>query len=518
MNKIGTNYIPVSIAGNYSSKDKLVVISKLFHTLHSEKIKYCHWKSSEHLSASMRADTDLDLLFDKCQRSQVESILVELGFKLFTPVELKKYKDIVDYIGFDCSSGKIIHVHAHFSLTLGEAYLKSYQLNIEEKILQDRIFDEEFEIYRINPAYELVLLYIRESLKIRNRDIVKMYWSGSSQLPVNVQREYKWLVQRCDYKKAEELLKHLFDNYTDIYRYISGPFNRKELLKLSREVKKALRSNKLFSPINALLIRWYRELSIKMNRKLAKLFSIPIPTQRVHPVSGLIVAVIGADGSGKSTIISALMSTFKKKLDVYHIYFGKGRVEKKSWMRALLQGLKYKLTTRKRNNKTLQAKPAANRLNSGRKPGLYKWLIALIVAAEKRTNLRRMITAKKKGILVICDRFPQNQMKGFNDGPVLHCYEYAKNPLLRAMAKMEAGPYAAAENHSPDIVFKLVADADVLKERKPSAMTVESLKEKVDGIKELKFRKECHVVTIDASLPFDQVILTIKQAIWNKWL
>jgi hypothetical protein len=41
----------------------LIVIDNLLRDFHEHEILYCHWKSNEHLQASMLADTDLDVLF-----------------------------------------------------------------------------------------------------------------------------------------------------------------------------------------------------------------------------------------------------------------------------------------------------------------------------------------------------------------------------------------------------------------------------------------------------------------------
>ena len=126
---------------------RLAKISNLLSTFHSNDISYCHWKSNEHLDASMSGDTDLDILFKEDQKEKIESILNEFDFKLFHAIKQKQYKDIVDYIGIDLPSGKIIHIHTHYRLTMGEPYLKGYQFDFEDKILETRIFNEEFGIF-----------------------------------------------------------------------------------------------------------------------------------------------------------------------------------------------------------------------------------------------------------------------------------------------------------------------------------------------------------------------------------
>src|SRR6478735_3875402 len=153
----------------------LKLIEDLLAAWHQHDIVYCHWKSNEHLAASMTGDTDLDILFDETQKDKTIEVLHELGFKRFHSISEKEYKDIEDFLGLDLESGKIIHVHAHFRLTMGEMYLKGYQLNFEDKILETRYFNETYGIYCSSPAFELILLYTIEALKLRHRDKGLLY-------------------------------------------------------------------------------------------------------------------------------------------------------------------------------------------------------------------------------------------------------------------------------------------------------------------------------------------------------
>src|SRR5256885_11057067 len=45
------------------------------------------------------------------------------------------------------------------------------------------------------------------------------------------------------------------------------------------------------------------------------------------------------------------------------------------------------------------------------------WAVAL--AYEKRGKLHALTRARNRGLVVVCDRYPQNQFQDFNDGPML---------------------------------------------------------------------------------------------------
>jgi len=508
---------PEILKSSKQTDAKLSLIEDMLHAFHKLNIKYCHWKSNEHLAASMLGITDLDILFDEQNKAGIEMVMNNYGFKRFISIKEKQYKDIEDFIGLDLASGKIVHVHAHFKLTLGECYLKGYQLNLENKILDSRVFDTEFGIYRSAPVFELVLLYFRHALKIRNRDILKSYFKNNTSYSGNILDEYQWLKLRCTNDEVEVLLKSLFPDYIPIYNLVTKEFSHKVLLQLSHILHKTFKDQRLYSPLKATLLRWYREIAIKAYRKWSKFSSDPVISQRVHPRGGLIVSLVGADGSGKSTVIGNLQATFKKKIDVYHLYMGRGKSGNISWQRKILNRFKKKYSKHQHRKKEMVLEDFSSNYRRSFKFNLFKCMEALAVARERRKKLKMIQTAKAKGMLVICDRFPQNQLMGYNDGPALNYLLHSKNFLFRSLARKEANTYKLAEDNPPDIVFKLVANADVIAARKPSKASLEMLELKIEGIKRLKFLDDCNVVTIDANRPLNDVLLSIKKHLWVTW-
>lgn len=494
----------------------LPLISGLLDVLHKQELRYCHWKSNEHLDASMTGDTDLDVLFDVKQKAKLVRHLETLGFKKFDSIREKQYKDIEDYIGLDLASGKVVHLHAHFRMTMGETYLKGYQLDLEEKILKSRVYDETFGIYTSDPAFELILLYLREALKLRHREIAKMHLLKRTTYSENVLKEFRWLKGKTTNTRIEEILRDIFKNYRPIYNLVTGPFNRKELQKLAVLIKEEFKKNRLYSPIAALVTRWYREATVILSRRLSRLLNRPILSQRINPRGGITIAVVGADGSGKSTVTADLQNTFRTKLDVYRVYLGRGD-GKISWGRKLLLGARKLAGPEQKKAMPETGKNGTPKKEKSLTANIYKCIEALLVAREKNQNLKRMQKAKDKGMLVICDRFPQNQIMGYNDGPLLNHLKDSKNPVFRAIANMEEKVYARAENTPPDVLIKLIAEAEIVEARKPGETSIPMLEAKIAGIKALKFKPGCHVVTIDASQPLETVLTTVKKEIWNNY-
>ena len=498
---------------------KFKLIEDLFRSFHVNRINYCHWKSNEHLTAGLEGSTDLDILFDVSQKEKVLSLLFDFNFKLFRAASQRQYTGIEDYIGLDYATGKIFHLHSHFNLSLGENYLKSYQLNIENEILANRVFDKQNGVYRSHPAHELILLFTRYALKQRNRDRIKLFLGKQVSLPTDAVIEYAWLMEQTNMKEVEAFAARIFNNHKEALEIMEGGFNRKQLLLFSTLVSKQFAGQRNFNPLEAQLIRWYREASVKILRKFSKYSRYPVVQKRINPNGGLSIAVIGADGSGKSTIIKNLELSFKSKLDIYQVYFGKGKGNM-SLVRKVLFRIKHSGGTVKQVDKYSAKKesvPETKQKKGGKFSVYFSLIEALLVLREKITRYHHMQLAKQKGMLVICDRYPQNQFQGYNDGPSLTEYSQSSNPLLRRIAAREARVYSFFQMNPPDLVFKLVADVDVIAARKPGETSMEMLTKKLDGIKALQYPWPCKMVEINANQPLATVLAEIRKEIWESY-
>ena len=62
-------------------------IERMLVAFEENNIKYCHWKSNEHLADALTGDTDLDMLFSPSQRSLLDKVLNECGLKRFRVVQ-----------------------------------------------------------------------------------------------------------------------------------------------------------------------------------------------------------------------------------------------------------------------------------------------------------------------------------------------------------------------------------------------------------------------------------------------
>jgi hypothetical protein len=124
-----------------------------------------------------------------------------------------------------------------------------------------------------------------------------------------------------------------------------------------------------------------------------------------------------------------------------------------------------------------------------------------------------MTRARNLGMVVVCDRFPQSDIAGFNDGPLLAYWQNHALRICRALAAWEARPYLDANRAAPDLVIKLIASPSVVSLRRPE-MNVEGLTRRVQAVKAMTFPSATRVIEIDAADSLEAIALKAKREVW----
>lgn len=482
----------------------LRVVATLFAELHAAGITYCHWKSNEHLRAALAGATDLDLLVERRSAPVLARILLDCGFKRFAPAPGLGYPGIEDHFALDPETGRLVHLHLHYRLTLGEPRLKGYRWPWEEYVLSTRSFDAGSGVYTADPHVELILLLVRSALKVRFRDHLAGA-AGSLPVPDGTLRELEWLADRIVPGRLQEVGDRLIgaEATAMIPALIAGPLSAGRLRAFRRAIRPAPREHRMYGALDARLRRWRRELRATAATVQKRVSPMAIaPTKRVLPGGGTIVALIGADGTGKSTLVRETVRWLAPKLDVLSLYFGSGDGPASTLRRPL---------------EAAASLGARAPLRALRRPLLRRgWNVLryAAIAREKRVRLIRARRARDRGMVVLCDRYPQAQFEGCNDGPRLGGEAGHRSRILRAIAKREEAIYLAATAVPPDLVIRLTAPPEIAWARKPER-SLESHVRRSEALRALEFPPGTRVVEIDASQAFDRVLLAVKRAVWE---
>ncbi len=493
-------------AGNTSVGIMVGATSRqLFDQLHDAGVRYCLFKSNAHLAAALSGETDLDVLFDGAQIDLVHAILAGAGFKRFPTSPIRSYAGKEDFFGVDGESGRLLHLDIHYRLIVGASYFKNFRLPWEQRLLDTATLDPEHGVYVADPAHELLLLTARAALKLGPPQPVTRK-RGTSR---NMLDERDWLLKQVRLDDAVRLGREIFDEHTAslIEGAVSGGFERQSLRALRSALMPSLDGYRTYRPIVAEGVRRKRQLQYLLGAINRRYVHAPFGYSRGGTSGGLMVALVGSDGSGKSTLNSSLFSWLTSKLDVMPVYFGSGdgRV-------SLLRLPLWAIRQVQQRGRSDEARDPRTRMN---RPVTWKLVVwSLILAREKHIKLDKATKARARGLIVICDRYPQIQQPGVNDGPLLFSWKDSASSIKRRIAAIEEKPYERASNIGPDVVIRLRATPEVAHSRKPGE-NLANLEFRADSVNNLEFPAARRVIEIDADQDADTVLMQVKAQLWT---
>lgn len=500
----------------------LNVCKALFEEWNHTGVRYCHWKSNEHLMAGLDGDTDLDVFVLLDDRETAQQILEKNLYIKFRPQKCARYPLVDEWIGFDYDTGKLVHVHLHYQIITGTKYNKEYVFPIDQMIIETRVQDGETGVYITSPELELIILYSRIALKAKNKK--------SIQPKKDDVREITYLRERVEWHKQKEVCAILLGKYSDALFALLEPeqLSVEQWHRVFLLVRKWLAPYRKHSALYAKLkykYHRYRNILISvLNSKLRK----NCITRKTLPEKGLSVCFIGADGSGKSTVSQEIMRWLNWKVEAKRFYLGSG-----DHYNSIAKRLLKKFSSKKAQatkDALHQPKPDADRSHKDavkkEKIGLkrrlmrygHKILSSIYlkqIAVRSYRELKRAQKYVKKGAIALYDRFPQNQFEGMYDGPKIAVRANGrKGILVSILAHSEERAIRKAQKYQPTLMFKLLLPAEESVRRKPDH-TMEEVAPKAAITAQLVFEKS-HVFDIDATQPYELELLEIKRMIWKE--
>lgn len=474
----------------------------------------CHWKSNQRLYLSVQGKTDLDMSIPPEQEPRLRVLLKDLGFIEFRPRPWQHYPGVTDWLGADPVTGTMLHLHLHTRLLTGAKAIKEQDLPWLELMNTEVAPDPATGINIPPKAFEAHLLLTREAIKSQNLRGKILNLKGGNPVARESRVEMTWLLNQCSDEEIErwgvmlwgsERWKRMKPDFKDKILWSDAPFHR-----LRTEISTALAPYRS----GTVLGHSVRFITMRLTRYVHVFQSWRNSTTRSgkHVIGhrAPIIAVVGSDGAGKSTVTADLLKWLSRKADVTTVYFGTNH----RWFRRLRSGI----LRMKPSRKAVRLRSRSNRQSTTTiqsRSSFPLWLQAVKWAAMARVRLhlqRKAQRLSRNGTIILADRYPQTEVKGTYDGPSR--LDIAGLGLLgRLLQSYEHRVYQKLASTQPDLVIKLIAPLEVALKRKPGHGP-DAIAAKVELTKNIMFGG-APIVEIDAAKPLDEVLIEVRRHVWS---
>lgn len=488
----------------------LPVAAELTRALDKVGVRYGVIQDSAGLQKGLAGLDDIDLLVEKADHGTFCAVVA--GLNGIRGVSLACYDNVCagreDWFIPDFTHGKYLHLDVHIGLRVGWGFRKRYLLRPDAFLCQwERVKIGDVNIPVATPDTEL-------------RRAITRFAFGSWTPP------WKSWLALCGLGGlfsriilASEENQHRSD---EILLTCYGPaicrirredntllVHRGDLRKLRRRI----RSECGFRgpTITDCTVHLVRKTTYLMLRLVQRLAPHSIAPKRRPANGGLVVALVGPDGVGKSTQVDRLVKTFRWKFGCVKSYAGTGD-GKGWWTRKLAMKL---IAPHKHHLKSaIEHKGSSGALRNWTSfvstAGLAFW--GLLIAVERYAMVRRAHRSATRGLIVICDRWPQSLQRGYLDGPVIPT-SADHLPVIKLLARLERTLYRRMQEMRPHLTLHLVSDYSVSERRKPGGIRKEAFDARLSLMAELR-RIDPEIKIVDASESMETVFCNLFRHVW----
>jgi len=490
--------------------DMLTKIRDLIEELNTNSLRYCHWKSNLSLGTALSGQTDVDLLIHRKDADIFRATLARLSFR---PAVIKgdaSFPSVEHYFALDEESGVLVHVHAYYRVVTGESLAKNFRLPIEEMLLEHT---REVDSVRVpTKSAELVVFTVRMMLK--HTSLVELVLLARDRK--QMQHEMKWLLESDSIDETLGLVGCWLPSLdTDLFAAcvvaLNSPAPLLRRIVLGHRLRSRLRLYARHSAVRAWM-SGVRKFSSMLFRRLTR------SQKGMTPLSGgAVIAFVGAEATGKSTLLAEMTRWLGEHFAVEQIHVGKPKSTILSVIPNLaVPALRAVLPNHRsghvesRYDSNVQSEPSQK---------IYPLSFAIrsaLLAYDRRSLLARAFGRAANGTIVLCDRYPSLH-SGDPDSPQLSHLPVAldRYPIRRLLAAVEKRLYG--EIPPADLVISLSVPVEVAILRNKNRSKTEP-----EDYVRLRHRRSSNlefgktpIQKVSTDRPFADTVMEVKKAIWN---
>jgi thymidylate kinase len=480
----------------------LDLVRQLCGELDRAEVSYCHWKSNTSLSLSAAGVNDLDLLVAREHSGAFMQIIDRLGFKLAIAPRPKRQPGVFHAYALDRPSGRLVHIHGHWQLVIGDDMTKNYRLPIERAFLASAT---RFGIFRVPSAeMEYLVFVIRMVLKHSTWDAIACLqgWLSRSE-----RLELEDLSSRADRHQVPDLVReHLPSISARLWRRCEAALDPSTSLRERAATAAQLqRELEAFSRRRRSVDTSLR-VARRSNAAVRKMLASGPRGAKTLPSGGLLVGIVGGDGAGKSTMARELVEWLSRDLRTRAVHLGKPARSPLS--------LLGRSVGRAAVGRSKTAALPENASHDSWQPS-YARLVAEVLTGRDRyrayVRARRFVS---HGGVVICDRFPLRELELMDSTPTSRAVaRSSRRGLARYLAVRAMGKYRGFTY--PDVLIVLRLDPDTAVARKRHEEPASFVRPRSEEVWLADWSLSPAVV-IDAALPAEEVMARIKDAVWSR--
>ena len=357
-------------------------IQNFLKLLDDNDVLYACWKDLDLLSDVFDGKKDLDILASSKDAKKLIKLADDFG-ALILSNRFEICDDLI-HIFLQGEGDVIYHVHVYMRLITGESWVKEYHLPIESKVLQKRVWDLNYKIWIIPKSLNQEFIILRYLMKITS--LTSLYAYRKKRL-----------------KTKAHILKSKYGPSNQMFLNLSKLLNDHTVIIKSDKIKThyfaALKVRRIFLKYRRLNMSslFFQRLKGAHTKILKKYFH---KEKKIFPSEGIILAITGVDGSGKSSLIANTESYYSKILTTRRSHIGRPYP---NFINKFFQMFRGKNTSK---NVSLSKETTS----------FLKSVFALCLAILRLHRARKITRLAKKGYLVLVDRWPTLEL-GKMDGP-----------------------------------------------------------------------------------------------------